>query len=125
MGRGPYPIAAILPSMSSACLNLVEDDEGASFGHDFLRLELDDQNDARDVVAQLELFVHPGVVVEVRVCDVLELRPAEFFGKSCLSNLMRVVENGRIAGSLPCQGIGIPLLVACLSLQYGVKQLRG
>ena len=89
------------------------------------RFELNGRNDALDVVAQLELFVHPGVVVEVRVCDVLELRPAEFFGKSCLSNLMRVVENGRIAGSLPCQGIGIPLLVACLSLQYGVKQLRG
>ena len=124
MGRGPYPIAAILPSMSSACLNLVEGDEGASFGYD-PRFELNGRNDARDVVAQLELFVHPGVVVEVRVCDVLELRPADFFGKSCLSNLMRVVENGRIAGSLPCQGIGIPLLVACLSLQYGVKQLRG
>lgn len=111
--------------MSSACLNLVEDDEGASFGYDPPRFELSGRNDARDVVAQLELFVHPGVVVEVRVCDVLELRPAEFFGKSCLSDLMRVVENGRIAGSLPCQGIGIPLLVACLSLQYGVKQLRG
>lgn len=89
------------------------------------RFELSGRNDARDVVAQLEPLAHPGVVVEVRVCDVLELHPAEFFGKSCLSDLMRVVENGRIAGSLPCQGIGIPLLVACLSLQYGVKQLRG
>lgn len=57
MGAGPL---SILPSMSSACLNLVEDDEGASFGYDPPRFELSGRNDARDVVAQLELFVHPG-----------------------------------------------------------------
>lgn len=36
-----------------ARLDLVEDDEGAALGHDLPRLELDGQDDARDVVAQL------------------------------------------------------------------------
>ena len=62
-----------------ARLDLVEDDERVALGHDLARIELDGRDDARDVVAQLELLAHPGIVVEVHVCDVPELRPAELF----------------------------------------------
>ncbi len=67
-----------------ARLDLVEDDEGSVLGHNLARLESDGRDDARDVVAQLELLAHPGVVVEVHVRDVLELRPAELLEQPVL-----------------------------------------
>lgn len=93
--RGERVLAEVLEGGERfrARLNLIQDDEGATLGYDFPRLELDGRDDAGDVVAQLELLVHPRIVVEVHVRDVLELRPAKLLEQPSLSNLTRAVEN--------------------------------
>ena len=80
-----------------ACLDLVEDNEGASLGHDLPRLELDGRDDAGDVVAQLELLAHLRIVVEIHVRNVLELRPTKLLEQPRLAHLTRAVEDERLA----------------------------
>ena len=58
-------------------LYLVQDDEGAALRDDLAGLELYGGDDARDVVAGLELLAHAEVVVQVHVRDVVEAPPPE------------------------------------------------
>ena len=85
-------------------LYLVQDDEGAALRDDLAGLELYGGDDARDVVAGLELLAHAGVVVQVQVRDVVEAPPPELLEQPCLADLARPVEDERLSAGAVLPG---------------------
>ena len=85
-------------------LYLVQDDKGAAFRDDLTGLELYGGDDARDVVARLELFAHARVVVQVHVRDVVEALLPELLEQPRFADLARSVEDERLSAGAVLPG---------------------